>query len=165
MPPGTPPPERLGQALAELVIALVVLISLIIGVTTLTRLSLTQIRLRQDIRLEAGTEALTRATHGWVDPIPLPESRSAPEHRINAFTRLETFSPALTSRLPASSYTLAARDLPEQELGLRTVTETRRIPLDDAFARLFYPKGSLTLRETLTFPATSGLWTDTPREK
>lgn len=150
--------SRRGQALAELVVALVVILTLVTGVSTLATLCVKRQHLRRDIRAEAGREALTRATHGWAETTPRPESRSDPFHRINAHARLEDYSPALPSRLPSSNYTLAARDLPEEELGLRTVRRDEQIPLDAPFTQLIYPKGTIRLREEIAFPATSGLW-------
>ena len=114
--------------------------------------------LRHDVRLEAGEAALTRATAGWVDPAPAPETRSDPFHRVNAYARLDAYAPQPISRLPASNYTLAARDLPEGELGLQTETREERVPLEAAFIDLIYNKNSVLLRETAAFPAASGLW-------
>lgn len=151
-------PSRAGQALAELVIALVVILTLVTGVSTFATLCIKRQHLRRDIRAEAGREALMRATHGWAETTPRPESRSAPFHRINAYARLDEYSPALASRLPSSNYTLAARDLPEEELGLRNVRRDEQIPLDAPFTQLIYPKGTIRLREEVAFPATSGLW-------
>ena len=153
----TPRPQR-GQALAELTVMLVVFLILIFGVTTLGSLSLRQLRLRRDVRLEAGETALSRSTAGWVDPNPAPENRSDPFHRVNAYTRLDAYAPEPTSRLPASNYTLAARDLPEGELGLTTETREERVLLEDAFIDLIYGKGTILLREEVAFPAASGLW-------
>ncbi len=156
--PHPPPRARRGQALAELAVMLVVLIILVLGVCTLGDLALRQLRLRHDVRLEAGEAALTRATAGWVDPAPAPETRSDPFHRVNAYARLDAYAPQPISRLPASNYTLAARDLPEGELGLQTETREERVPLEAAFIDLIYDKNSVLLRETAAFPAASGLW-------
>ncbi len=150
-------PTRAGQALAELTICLLIFIALILAITTLTRLSLRQLHLRRDVRAEAGQAALTRATQGWVNPTLPPEERSHPMHRVNAYTRLDTYAPALTSHLPTSHYTLASRDLPEAELGLETTTREEILPLDTGFTHLLYPKGTIKLRESATFPATTGL--------
>lgn len=163
MPRGIPSTSRTGQALAELVIALLTFVILIIGVTTLTRLSLTQLTLRKTVRLEAGTKALNRSTAGWTDSDHQAEVRPATEHRLNAYTRLERYTPALLSHLPASNYTLSARNFPENELGLRETNLTKIIPLEDAFIQLIYPKSSVRLTETLSFPATDGLWIDANR--
>ena len=149
---------RRGQAMVELVVGIICLLVLVLGATTLAQLAHRQIRLRHDVRAEAGRDALSRSTNGWVEDVQTPETRSHPLHRINAHTRLETFSPALQSRLPASSYTLAARDLPDAELGLDTVTREERIPLDQGFVDLIYGKDSALLRESVTFPAATGLW-------
>ncbi len=149
--------DRSGQALAELTIFLVIFIVLILAITTLSQLSLRQLFLRRDVRAEAGQEALTRSTQGWVDDTSLPEERAHPMHRVNAFTRLDLYSPALPSRLPSSNYTLAARAMPEAELGLKTTTLQDRFTLDPTFTNLLYPKGTLLLRESTTFPATNGL--------
>lgn len=157
MPPGIPSTSRNGQALAELVIALLTLVILVIGVTALSNIAVTQLTLRREVRLEAGTAALRRATAGWSDTEHTPEHRSAPEHRINAYARLEKFSPGLPSRLPASNFTLSARDLPENELGLRETEAAETVQLDDAFISLIYGKPTLRLTEKLTFPATTGL--------
>ncbi len=144
--------------MAELVVALVTILILVTGVSTLASLCQRRQSLRREVRAEAGREALTRSTQGWADTDLQPESRSAPYHRINAHTHLDEYAPALTSRLPASNYTLSSRNLPEEELGLRTVQREETVPLDDAFTRLIYPKGNLRLREEAAFPATSGLW-------
>lgn len=157
-PPPHQHPSRRGQALAELVIALVVILTLVTGVSTLATLCMKRQLLRRDLRAEAGREALTRATQGWAESDPRPESRADPFHRINAYARLDEASPALTSRLPSSNYTLAARDLPEEELGLRPLLHEEVIPLDAPFTRLIYPKGTIRLREEVAFPATTGLW-------
>ena len=155
-----PPPRRpaAGQAMVELVVGIVCLLILVLGATTLARLAHRQIRLRHDVRAEAGRDALARSTEGWVDAVQTPETRSHPLHRVNAHTRLETFSPALQSRLPASNYTLASRNLPDAELGLDTVTREERVPLDQGFVDLIYGKDSALLRESVTFPAATGLW-------
>lgn len=160
-PPRTqnvPVRPRRGQAMAELAILLVVILILVLGATTLGNLSLQQLRLRHDVRLEAGIAALGRSTAGWVDPNPAPENRSDPAHRVNAYAHLEAYAPAPTSRLPASNYTLAARDLPDAELGLETETREKRVLLEDAFIDLIYNKNNVLLREEATFPAASGLW-------
>ena len=165
--PSTPSPRKgasislgsvSGQAMVELVVGIICLLILVLGATTLAQLAHRQIRLRHDVRAEAGRDALTRSTDGWVDDVQTPETRSHPLHRVNAHTRLETFSPALQSRLPSSSYTLAARDLPDAELGLDTVTREERVPLDQGFVDLIYGKDSALLRESVTFPAATGLW-------
>lgn len=144
--------------MAELTIMLVILLMLIAGVTTLGRLSVSQLRLRGEARAEAGAAALKRATAGWVEDTQNPENRSDPYHRVNAHARLEAYSPALASRLPASNYTLAARNLAEDELGMETETRRRSVPLDDLFIDLIYNKNTVLLREEVTFPATTGLW-------
>lgn len=149
---------RQGQALAELVILLIVVITLIVGVTTLTRLCLQQELLHRDIRVAAGESALHRQTVGWADPTPLPEHRSNTFHRINAYTYLNEYTPALTSRLPMSNYTLSARVLPEGDLGLEETELRKTILLDEAFIRFIYGKGSMTFGERLTFPSTTGIW-------
>lgn len=151
--------SRGGQAIAEFTILLMVFLLLMIGVATLARLSLRQIRLRGEVRREAGVKALSRKTEGWVQSLPPPpETRTHPFHRINALAHLENYTPALTSHLPTSSYTLAARDLPEAELGLEETVRSERILLDEPFIKLIYGKGTLLLRQSVTFPATSGLW-------
>lgn len=165
--PSTPSPRKgasislgsvSGQAMVELVVGIICLLILVLGATTLAQLAHRQIRLRHDVRAEAGRDALSRSTNGWVNDIQAPETRSHPLHRVNAHTRLETFSPALQSRLPSSNYTLAARDLPDAELGLDTVTREERVPLDQGFVDLIYGKDSALLRESVTFPAATGLW-------
>lgn len=157
-PPPTPPDSRrAGQALAELTISLVVLIVLILGVTTLIHICLRQQTLRRDARLQAGTEALSRGTAGWSE-IPLfPENRSDPFHQINARTRLEEYAPALTPLTPSSNYTLASRDMPEAEIGLKETTLSEVVTLDQPFVRLIYQKGSVRLSETTSFPALTNL--------
>ncbi len=147
-----------GQALAELVICVVVLLALVLGVTTLSNLSLTQLHLKRDARAEAGEDALKRDTDGWIEEDPGVETRSHPMHHINAYTQLHAFAPELPSQLPASNYTLAARNRPLAELGLKTTTHEKRIPLDTPFVDLFYPKDTILLKETVTFPALNGLW-------
>ncbi|MGN0885403.1 MAG: hypothetical protein ACI4RT_00235 [Candidatus Spyradenecus sp.] len=149
--------SRRGQAIAELTICLVTLVVLILGVTLLARLSLKRLTLRREVRLEAGTAALGRSTAGWVDDVRLPENRANAFHQLNAYAHLERFAPALPSRLPTSLYTLAARDLPESELGLATARREERIPLDPAISTFLYPKATILLREELTFPALSRL--------
>ncbi|MBQ9694718.1 MAG: hypothetical protein IJV69_08190 [Kiritimatiellae bacterium] len=146
-----------GQALVELVITLVALIILILGVTTLAHISLRQTILQRETRLEAGQSALERATQGWADTNPLPENRADTFHRINGLTRLDQYSPALTSRLPMSHYTLSARTFSEGDLGLEETTLQQTIPLDEAFIRWIYGKGTVTLKSAVTFPALSGL--------
>lgn len=147
-----------GQALAELTVALVVLVMLVVGVSTLARLCVRQQELRRDVRARAGVEALRRSTKGWVDEPQRIETRADRFHRINSVTRLDAFSPALTSHLPASHYTLAARDMPEGELGLKETQREEVIILDAAFVNLIYGKGTVRLSESVTFPAASGLW-------
>ena len=144
--------------MVELVIGIICLLALVLGATTLAQLTHRQIRLRHDVRAEAGRDALTRSTNGWVDPNQGPETRSDPFHRVNAHTRLENYAPTLASQLPSSSYTLAARDMPEAEIGHRTTAREERFPLDKAFIDLIYGKGSVLLRESTTFPAATGLW-------
>ncbi|MEG2724439.1 MAG: hypothetical protein RR982_01135 [Kiritimatiellia bacterium] len=150
--------SRAGQALAELTIALVVLVILITGVTQVVRLCLHQQFLRREVRAESGLAALTRSTEGWADETQRAETRSDPFHRINAFAALETFHPTLTSRLPSSNYTLASRDMPEAELGIKTMTREEAMLLDPTFAALIYGREKVRLRESVTFPATTGLW-------
>ena len=55
-----PPPRRpaAGQAMVELVVGIVCLLILVLGATTLARLAHRQIRLRHDVRAEAGRDAL-----------------------------------------------------------------------------------------------------------
>lgn len=150
--------NRRGQAMAELVVALVVILILVTGVSTIATLCLRRQSLRQTVRAEAGKDALGRSTQGWVDTTPQPETRSNPFHRLNAHTHLEEYAPAPISRLPSSNYTLSARNLPKDELGLKKATREEVITLDAAFSELIYPKGSIRLREEAAFPATDGLW-------
>ncbi len=147
-----------GQALAELTICLIILITLILAVTTLSTLSRKQLHFRRDARLEAGTKALSESTQGWVKDEFVEESRSHPMHKVNAYAHLEMYQPVLPSTLPMSNYTLAGRDLPEAELGLFTVQRDEHILLDDSVMQFLYPKGIIRLRESVTFPATDGLW-------
>lgn len=147
-----------GQALAEFVIVLVVLVLLISAVTSITTICLKQERLQRAARLEAGKEALTRTTIGWVDSTLGPETRSDPSHQINAITRLEDYSPSLQSRLPMSNYTLASHTFATSDLGLQTTTLSETLLLDQRFAQWIYGKGSIRLQSTITFPATTGLW-------
>ena len=158
-PPPTPPDSRrAGQALAELTISLVVLIILILGATTLIHICLRQQTLRRDARLQAGTDALSRGTVGWSE-IPLfPENRSDSFHKVNARTHLEEYAPALTPLTPSSNYTLASRDMPEAELGLKETTLSEVVTLEQPFVQLIYQKGSVNLSETTFFPALTNLY-------
>lgn len=151
-------PHNQGQALAELVILLVVLVVLISGITTLSQICFRQEQIQQEVRLEAGKAALTRQTEGWIDEENRPNNRTDTFHRINSYTRLEDYSPAPTSRLPMSHYTLQARDLPEGDLGLKETTIRKTYLLDETFIQWVYGKGTITISEQLTFPATSGIW-------
>ncbi len=150
--------SRKGQAFSELVICIVIILTLILGITTFANLSLTQLSLKRDARAEVGVEALSRRTDGWVENAPNEESRSHPMHQINAYTRLHAFEPVLYSKLPTSNYTLAARDIPSADLGLHTRTFSERVPLDSFLIELFYYKPDVLLSERVTFPATRGLW-------
>jgi hypothetical protein len=143
--------------LSELIIALVALVVLILGITTLGRLCLRQELLQRDTRVKAGEAALQRSTQGWAESNPLPETRSESFHRINALTRLDAYSPTLTSRLPMSNYTLSARTFPEDDLGLEETALQQHFLLDEGFIQWIYGKGSITLRSAVTFPALSGL--------
>lgn len=173
MPVGNRIRAKSGQAMAELVIALVTIVIIIVGTTTLSHITLSQIRLRRDVRAEAGEAALKRSTVGWVDLNDSSNdsnSGSALAHRINSFNRLETFPMELSSQLPASNYTLSARNLANGELGLRTTRIQERIPLDSAFLSFIYNKpdasdsATLLLQEEAVFPATIGLWPDSETE-
>ncbi len=157
--PRTPTSAKRGQSLAELVIGLLVLIILISGVTTLATLSLQRLKLREEVRREAGKEALARAVRGQITELPaFPEARSHTLHRINAHTQLEAASPALLPLTPMTAYTLAAHDLPDSLHGHETEEQSRTITLGNAFIELIYGKGTVRLRESVTFPATNGLW-------
>lgn len=158
--------------MAEFVIALVVIVILIVGTTTLAQLALTQIRLRRDARAEAGQEALNRSTVGWLESEDEQQSGQnhfrTPAKRINEYTKLNTFSPELDSRLPASNYTLQARGLPTGELGLRTTRKSAVVPIDAAYTSLIYDNkliatdeegnAGIRLNAEVTYPAASGLW-------
>lgn len=150
--------SRRGQALAELAIALIVLVVLVVGTSALFDLGMSQVLLRRDVRAKAGEEALGRSTQGWLAAEQLPETRSDAFHRVNRYARLEEAKPALPSRLPAGNYTLAARDIAEAELGIEEARQEKEVLFDDTFARLVYPKGYVRLKESVSFPATSGLW-------
>lgn len=147
-----------GQALAELTIALVVLVILISGATTLANLCMKQELLQCSARLVAGEEAKNRVGNGVAEISPMPETRSDAFHQINALTYLERYSPALSSRLPISNYTLAAHDLPETDLRLKETTFSEIYFLDQPFIDLIYGKGTVTLRASVTFPAISNIW-------
>lgn len=161
-----------GQAMVELAIALITIIILISGTTTLARIALTQIRTRRDIRAEAGFAGIRRATHGNVLPGNQPEDDIVQMRtiatRINDYNRLNTYSPELRSLLPASNYTLQARALPTGELGLRTSQKSAIIPLDKIYTSFIYKpavtaedeygNSAIRITETLVYPATDGLW-------
>lgn len=172
MPRGRFHHRKHGQAMAELVIALVVIVILVVGTATLAQLALAQIRLRRDVRAEAGQEGLNRATAGWLESENEQQNgqnqfRSAAK-RINEYAELNTFSPALSSRLPASNYTLQARGLPTGELGLRTTRKSAIVPIDATYTRLIHNNAPIAtdaegnsgirLNAELTYPAASGLW-------
>lgn len=172
MPRGKVHHAKQGQAMAELVIALVVIVILIVGTTTLAQLALAQIRLRRDVRAEAGQAGIKRATAGWLESEDDPKNGqpqfNSIANRINEYTKLNSFSPELDSRLPASNYTLQARALPTGELGLETTQKTKVYPLDPVFTTLIYSSDNLgvdengnvgiRLKSKLTYPATNGLW-------
>jgi hypothetical protein len=149
---------RKGQAMVEFVICLIVLITLISGVTTLATICLQEERLHRDLRCKVGESALTRSTAGWVDSSPESEARSNPFHNINAYTKLENYQPALESKLPMSSYTLRTRTFADGDLGLEETEASETVLLNDAFIDWVYGKGTLTISERLTFPATRGIW-------
>lgn len=156
-----------GQAMVELVIALITLAVIIIGTTTFAQLALNQLYLRRDARADAGKAALNRSTAGWIDLDKEITSPTSTAHKINAFARLEEYSPALTTRLPASNYTLHARSNPIGELGLRTTVKQKTVPLDQSFVSFIYATssqsgsdngGTIRLKEKIVYPATDDLW-------
>ena len=150
--------SRKGQAMAELVIMLIALLTLITGAVTLGSISLNHCALRRDLRLETGREALVSQASGWSEgTLNAPETRAHPLHRINAYTRLEAYHPALESHLPASNYTLRARNLPEAELGFTDKHRDSIIPLDDVFIDLIYGKPTIRVSEELSMPGMTGL--------
>lgn len=151
---------RAGQAFVELAIALIVLVILIVSATTFATISIEQLRLRRDVRAEAGIDAISRSTFWSADEPPTEETLVSPFSRLNAYARLERFSPALPSHLPSSNYTLAQRALPEKELGLRTTTRQVFVELENFFVDHVYHQTPLVLTESATFPALDGLWRD-----
>jgi hypothetical protein len=151
-------PTNRGQALAEFVILLIVLIILITGITTLAPICLKQEHLQRDARIQAGESALQRTTVGWVASSDTPETRTDTFHQINAITRLSDYDPALQSTLPMSHYTLEARDIPDGDLGLKETKLSQIYLLDHALIQLIHKKGTLTISTQLTFPATTGIW-------
>lgn len=150
--------SRSGQAFAELTITLLVFVVLFVGVVTYRKLAVQQHYARRDARAEAGLESLQHGPEGWVSTSEMPETRTHIAHRINAYNRLEEAHPSLLSHLPSSAYTLASRDLPEGELGLTTITEEKIVPLHHVFADFIYGNDSVTIRESVTFPAATNLW-------
>ena len=149
---------RKGQALVEFVICLIVLITLISGVTTLATICLQQEKLHQDLRCKVGESALSRSTAGWVDSSIEKETLANPFHNLNSYTKLEDYQPSLESQLPMSNYTLRSRALGDKDLGLEETEASHVILLDDTFIDWVYGKGTLTISERLTFPATRGIW-------
>ena len=91
---------RRGQAMVELVVGIICLLILVLGATTLAQLAHRQIRLRHDVRAEAGRDALTRSTEGWVNDVQAPETRSHPHHPVNAPTPRQTIAPPHQTRHP-----------------------------------------------------------------
>lgn len=158
LPPRTHCRPRAGQALFELAIGLIVFVALILSAITFAQLSLKQLRMRRDVRLEAGTAALTRSTEGWVDEETSESSTASTFAKINAINDLSAVELPFASTLSSSAYTLAARNLAVGELGLQTSSRSEIVPLDEVFMKLIYSKGNVRFSETLTFPATSGLW-------
>lgn len=149
---------RSGQALFELAIGLIVFVALIISAITFTQLSLKQLHLRRDARVEAGTSALERSTEGWVDDDTSEGTTMSTFAKINAINDLGSVELPFASTLSSSAYTLASRNIATGELGLRSVTRSETVPLDEIFMRLIYSKGNVRFTESVTFPATSGLW-------
>lgn len=168
MPFGKMLHKKSGQAMAELVIALVTLVIIIVGTTAFAQIALSRIYLRRDIRASAGQAAITRSTAGWVEPEKELETSTSTAHKINDFNRLDSFHPELVSRLPASNYTLHSRNYAIGELGLRTTEQQKTVPLDRSFVSLIYSTSSqaganedginLHLREKIVYPATDDLW-------
>lgn len=151
------PPDRRGQALAELTVALVVLILLTVGAAQLAQLCVRQVRLRRDARAEAGLTALRAGADGIARPDLETPAAVHPLNRVNAYARLGDTPLPLTSQLPASHYTLQARLNPDDELGLVRGIRAERVPVGDLFARLVWPKGTVLLREEVAFPGLGGL--------
>lgn len=150
---------RTGQALFELAITLIVFVALVIAACTFTDLSLTQLRLRRDVRAEAGQDALGRTEGGLV---ALPGLlRTDPEvlNEINAVNALGTTPLPFASTLSSSAYTLQAAQDPTDSLALKSFSQSKLLPLqDDLFIRLIYSKGNVRFTESVTFPAATGLW-------
>lgn len=150
---------RAGQALFELAITLIVFVALVIAACTFTKLSLTQLHLRRDLRAEAGQNALSRTEGGL---LALPGLlRTDPEvlNEINEVNALGTTPLPFASTLSTSAYTLQAAQDPTDALALKSFSQSKLLPLeDDLFIRLIYSKGNVRFTETVTFPAATGLW-------
>jgi hypothetical protein len=149
--------QQQGQAIAEITIALITLVILIIGIATLSDLCIQHEFLQRDTRFNAGVSALARGTYGDGTPPTTAEVRSSHFHRINSYTQLENYSPALPSRLPMSQYTLSNHTFEDSDLGLEETKTRKPILLDEGFIRFIYGKGVITLESKSTFPALSGL--------
>ena len=145
-----------GQAMVELVICIVIILMLLMGAAFFAKVSHHQILLRRNVRYEAGVKAIMRRPTRVEDGELRMDIRTDPYHRLNAFTRLDTYSPVLPSHLPASNYTLAMRDLPEEELAFQESLATEEVNLESALTRLIYSKGKIRLAERLAFPALQG---------
>lgn len=149
--------QQQGQAIAEITIALVTLVILILGIATLSNLCIKQEFLQRDTRLRAGVSALSKGTYGNGTAPYTEEVRSSPFHRINSYSHLENYSPALNSRLPMSQYTLSNHTFENSDLGLEETKARLPILLDEGFIQFIYGKGVITLESKATFPALSGL--------
>ncbi len=153
---------RNGQALAELTIALTVFVLLILCATQFAFILAKQTRARQEARRDAGILAFRSKANGFSGDTPVDNVAISPTSRANALTRLEDFVLPFSSTLPASHYTLNQRSAPLEELNLQSATISEQIPLDEAFSEALYPKGSLRIQESVTFPSLGGLCSPTP---
>lgn len=167
-------PSVSGQAIAELVITLILFLIVVTGMIHFAQLAMAQLDLQKKVRVEAGTAAmdgtgmrdLPEAISDWspgadrrdytADDRPIVRASDSISilHGYADQDGGETFR---KSRLTESPADLSNDGFSLFQLGLIRRSATDEVPLDPFIQENIYNKPSIRLRETLWMPLMGGL--------
>lgn len=162
-----------GQALAEMVVAMVVMIVLIAGLLHIARMAMAHTEAMHEARRQAGERAMQQ-TPTWANPAFILDWDPGPDG--SAYSRDDTIIPAapaeFTLVIPATAHpqaldqflpgnpvsAIAANPSPQHEFHLVRGDGVRYIPVPPIIQHLVYDSETIDLRGEVWMTYTRGLY-------
>lgn len=141
-----------GQAMTELIIALLTIVMILTSAVQLVTIAREQLHARIEIRSERGCAAIS--SDAILPSLPDPSDASHFAYLARTIDTPETASAfsSTSSQLPLSAFEIPSAKV----IGFTQQEKEHHIVLDDFFAKYVYGKPSFLIREAIYYPSLGG---------